>query len=161
MGENARDEAQWLLSALPLWGLHSCGSCECLEPWLKRQTSAKLGYQGTIKHVLKHRCLKWPCIVHLNLICMSYDQKKGRESNWEFDSRPQIPGKKGPNEVWLRRAIHHCKGLLRAIRYFLHIFKTNLIWKIYEWPKFWDSRSPNFGKVTFGCSICGEAHNIL
>jgi hypothetical protein len=33
-GENARDEAQWLPSALPLWKLHSCGGYECLEPWL-------------------------------------------------------------------------------------------------------------------------------
>ncbi len=28
-------EAQWLPSALPFWELHSCGSCKCLEPWLK------------------------------------------------------------------------------------------------------------------------------
>jgi hypothetical protein len=26
---------------------------------------------------LKCRCLKCPCIVYLDLICMSYDQKKG------------------------------------------------------------------------------------
>jgi len=30
--------------------------------------------------------LKFLHIVHLHLICMSYDQKKGRESTWEFDS---------------------------------------------------------------------------
>jgi hypothetical protein len=24
-------------------------------------------------------------IVHIDLICMSYAQKKGHESNWEFD----------------------------------------------------------------------------
>jgi hypothetical protein len=52
-----------------------------------------LGWKGKqapnwAKKVLKRRCLKWPHIVHLYLICMSYDQKKGRESNWEFDSRP-------------------------------------------------------------------------
>jgi hypothetical protein len=29
----------------------------------------------------KHRCLKCPYIVHLYLICMNYDLKKGRESN--------------------------------------------------------------------------------
>jgi hypothetical protein len=31
---------------------------------------------GTIRNVLKHRCLKCPYIVHLELICMSYDEKK-------------------------------------------------------------------------------------
>jgi len=46
----------------------------------------KLGPQYTIRKVLKHRCMKCLCIIHLNLICMNYDQKKGWESNWEFDS---------------------------------------------------------------------------
>jgi hypothetical protein len=32
------------------------------------------------------KCLECPCIVHLDLICMSYDKKKGWESNWELDS---------------------------------------------------------------------------
>jgi hypothetical protein len=49
----------------------------------------KLGPRDTIKKALKHQCLKCPCIVHLDLICMSYDQKNGWESNWEFDSPPQ------------------------------------------------------------------------
>jgi hypothetical protein len=58
---------------------------------------------------------------------MSYDQKKGQESNWEFDSQPQIPRKKGPHEVQLGRAIHQWRDLLRAIRYFPCIFKIDLI----------------------------------
>jgi hypothetical protein len=78
MGENARDGAQWLLNALPLWELHLCGSLKCLEPWLKRQTSTKLGPQNTIKKFLECGCLKCPLIVHLDMICMSYDQKKGQ-----------------------------------------------------------------------------------
>jgi hypothetical protein len=81
MGENARDEALWLPSALPLWELHLCKSYECLEPWLKKHTSAKLGPQDIIKKTLKRRCLKCPRIVHLDLICMSYDQKKWQELN--------------------------------------------------------------------------------
>jgi hypothetical protein len=32
------------------------------------------------KKVLKFRCLKCPCIVHLDLICMSYDKKKGLQA---------------------------------------------------------------------------------
>ncbi len=82
MVKNARDEAQWLSSALPLWELHLCMNCECLEPWLERQTSTKLAPQDTIRKVLKCKCLKCPCIGHWVLIYMSYDQKKGHESNW-------------------------------------------------------------------------------
>jgi hypothetical protein len=93
MMESARDEAQWLPNALPLWELHSCESYKCSEPWLERQKNIKLCPHDTIRKVLNPRWLKCPHIVHLNLICMSYDQKKGRESNWEFDFRPQIPWK--------------------------------------------------------------------
>jgi hypothetical protein len=41
-----------------------------------------------IEKLLKHRCLKWACIAHLDSWNTSYGQNKGRESNWQFDSRP-------------------------------------------------------------------------
>jgi hypothetical protein len=41
-----------------------------------------------IENLLKHRCLKWARIVHLDIWNTSYGQKKGRESNWQFDSQP-------------------------------------------------------------------------
>jgi len=78
MGENAKDGAQWLLSALPLWELHLCGNHECSKPWLERKKNTKLGIHDTIGRVLKHICLMYLYIVHLKLICMSYDQKKGQ-----------------------------------------------------------------------------------
>jgi len=52
----------------------------------KRKKNTKLGPQDTIKMVLKHKCLKCPHIVHLDLMCMNCDQKKGRKSNFQFDS---------------------------------------------------------------------------
>jgi len=48
--------------------------------------NTKLGFHDTIRNFLKHICLKFLDIVHLNLIYISYDQKKKWESNWEFDS---------------------------------------------------------------------------
>jgi hypothetical protein len=41
-----------------------------------------------IEKLLKCRCLKWARMTHLDTSNMSYGQKKGRESNWQFDSRP-------------------------------------------------------------------------
>ncbi len=41
-----------------------------------------------IEKLLKFRCLKWARIAHLDICNTSYGQKKGRESNWQFDSRP-------------------------------------------------------------------------
>jgi hypothetical protein len=37
------------------------------------------------------------------------------------------------------------KIFLKVIRYYPCILNTNLIWKIYDCPKFWDNKSPNFG----------------
>jgi hypothetical protein len=36
---------------------------------------------------LECRCLKWVCITHLDNWNTSYGQKKGQESNWQFDSQ--------------------------------------------------------------------------
>jgi hypothetical protein len=54
---------------------------------VEKTNKHQLGPHDTIKNLLKQKCLKFPCIVHLYMICMSYDIKKKRwESNWEFDS---------------------------------------------------------------------------
>jgi hypothetical protein len=41
-----------------------------------------------IGKLLKCRCRKWARMNHLDICSTSYDKKKGRESNWQFDSRP-------------------------------------------------------------------------
>ncbi len=52
------------------------------------QNTSHWGVLGVIGKVLKCRCLNWPCIGHLGTCSPSYGQKKDRESNWQFDSRP-------------------------------------------------------------------------
>jgi hypothetical protein len=42
----------------------------------------------SLEKLLEHKCLKWVYIIHLNTWNISYGQKKGRESNWQFDFRP-------------------------------------------------------------------------
>jgi len=66
--KSAKDRTRWLPNALSLWELDSCGSPECLKPWLEKQTSTKLGPQDTIRKFLMCRCLKCLHIVHLDLI---------------------------------------------------------------------------------------------
>jgi hypothetical protein len=41
-----------------------------------------------IGNLSKFRCRKWARLSHLDIYSTSYGQKKGRESNWQFDSRP-------------------------------------------------------------------------
>jgi hypothetical protein len=68
--------------------LESFGTLECLEFDRKAQNTSHWGVLGVIGKVLKLRYRKWPRIGHLNICSPSYGQKKGRESNWQFDSRP-------------------------------------------------------------------------
>jgi hypothetical protein len=68
--------------------LESFGTPECLEFDRRGQNTSHWGVLGVIRKVLKRRYLKWPRIGHLDICSLSYGQKKGRESNWQFDSRP-------------------------------------------------------------------------
>jgi hypothetical protein len=63
----------------------------------------------TIGKLLKRRCLKWVRITHLDIWNTSYGQKKGRESNWQFDSRPLKVGNRHDFFECRWRAIYHWK----------------------------------------------------
>jgi hypothetical protein len=52
------------------------------------QNTSHWGVLDVIGKVLKFRCPKWLNMSHLDICSLSYGQKKGRESNWQFDSRP-------------------------------------------------------------------------
>jgi hypothetical protein len=68
--------------------LESSGTPECSELDNKAQNTLHWGVLDVIGKVLKRRYRKWPCIGHLDICSPSYGQKKGQESNWQFDSRP-------------------------------------------------------------------------
>jgi hypothetical protein len=87
--------------ATPLWAkcegeahtpksgnLESSGTPKNSELELKGQNTLHWGVLDVIEKVLKCRCLNWPCIGHLDIFSPSYGQKKGRESNSQFYSRP-------------------------------------------------------------------------
>jgi hypothetical protein len=61
---------------------------DCLGFDSKAQNTSHWGVLGVIGKVLKRRYRKWPRIGHLDICSPSYGQKKGWESNWQFDSRP-------------------------------------------------------------------------
>jgi hypothetical protein len=66
----------------------SSGTPENSELEFRGQNPLHWGVPYTIEKVLKSRCPKWPCMSHLDICSPSYGQKKGQESNWQFDSRP-------------------------------------------------------------------------
>jgi hypothetical protein len=95
--------------ATPLWGkcedeTHTPKSGNLESS--KTPATSKLNYRGqntlpsgvlyTVGKALKYRCWKWLRMSHLDIYSISYGRKKGRESNWQFDSRPQKVGNR-PN----------------------------------------------------------------
>jgi hypothetical protein len=69
-----------------------------------------------IEKLLKLRCLKWARIAHLNIWSTSYGQKKGQESNCQFDSRPEKVGNRPNLLSFRRRATYLWKALKLSTR---------------------------------------------
>jgi hypothetical protein len=59
-----------------------------LEGNFRGQNSMDWEFLCIIGKILKRRCLKWVRMTHLDIWNTSYGQKRGRESNWQFDFRP-------------------------------------------------------------------------
>ncbi len=68
--------------------LESFGIPENSKNDCRSQNTSHSGVLYIVGKVLKCKCPKWPRMSHLNIFSPSYGQKKGRESNWQFDSRP-------------------------------------------------------------------------
>jgi hypothetical protein len=70
------------------WELESSRTPECSELNNKGQNTSHWGILGVVEKVLKLRYRKCPRIGNSDICSSSYGQKKGRESNCQFDSRP-------------------------------------------------------------------------
>ncbi len=72
-----------------------------------------------IGKLLKRTCLKWVRIAHSNIWNTSYDQKKGRESNCQFNSWT-LKVKNRPNFLTCRwHATYHWKALDKGYNFAL------------------------------------------
>jgi hypothetical protein len=70
------------------WGFGVLRDSECSELDSKGKNTSHWGVLGVVGKVLKLRYRKCPRIGNSDIHSPSYGQKKGRESNWQFDSRP-------------------------------------------------------------------------
>jgi hypothetical protein len=113
-----------LFFATPLWrkcevdihtpengSLKSFGTLENSEDDCRGQNTSYWSVLYTVGKVLKCRCPKWPRMSHLDICSSSYGQKKGRESNWQFDSRPLKVGNRPAPDVRWGSAIWRWKAL--------------------------------------------------
>jgi hypothetical protein len=91
--------------------LESSGTLECSELDSKGQNTAHWGVLGVVGKVLKRKYRKCPRIGNSDICSPSYGQKKGRESNWQFDSRPLKVGNRCLPDIRSERATWRWKDL--------------------------------------------------
>jgi len=110
--------------ATPLWAkcedethipesgdLESSGTPKNLELNCRGQNTSHQGVLYINGKVLKCRCPKCPRMIHLDICSPSHGQKKGRESNYQFDFRPLKVGNRPFSNVCRRNATWHWKAL--------------------------------------------------
>jgi len=153
--------------------LESSGTPECSELDSKAQNTSHWGVLGVIEKVLKSRYRKCPRIGHLDICRVSYGQKKSRESNWQFDSRPLKVGNRPLSEVRIGSAIRRWKDLDEGYK-----FGSDLVEIRSRSRELWAPKVPglhpgrfrdNFGTpfresrefVPFGCSPHGASQSII
>jgi hypothetical protein len=106
-------ESRTTLVATPLWAKceGEAHTPENSKHDCRGQNSSHLSALSVIGKILKCRCPKWPRMSHLDICSPSYGQKKGRESNWQFDSRPlkvgnrHVPDMRSKSVTWRWKAL--------------------------------------------------------
>jgi hypothetical protein len=106
--------------------LESSGTPEWLGFDIKAQNPLHWGVLGVIGKVLKRRYRKWPRIGHLDLCSPSYGQKKGRESNWQFDSWPLKVGNRPRPDLQIESARCRWKDLNEGYNFGLDLVAIRL-----------------------------------
>ncbi len=131
------------------------------------------GVLGVLAKVLKRRYRKWPRIGHLDICRPSYGQKKGRESNWQFDSQPLKVGNRPLPDLQIESAIRRWKDLDEGYKFGSDLVAIELCSR-----ELWAPKVPglhpgqfrdNFGTPTlesrekepFGCSPRNVSQRIL
>jgi hypothetical protein len=155
------------------WDLESSGTPECSELDSKGQNTSHWGVLGVIRKVLKRGYRKWPRTGHSDICSPSYGQKKGRESNWQFDSRPLKVGNRPLPDVRFGSATWRWKDLDEGYNFGLDVVVIQLcsreLWqfKVSGVPpgQFRDKFGTPFREsqqnVPFGCSLRGQPQRIL
>jgi hypothetical protein len=78
---------------------------------------------------------KLPCINHLDIYNPSYGQKKGWESNWQFDSQPLKVGNRPDSDIYKKRATWSWKALKESYKISLDLIPIEGLSKKLWMPK--------------------------
>jgi hypothetical protein len=88
------------------WGLGSPSWLKTSKFDFRGQNILHWGVFYIIGNLLKCRCRKWARMSYLDISSTSYDKKKGRESNWQFDSWP-LKVRNRPDPGACKRIVTH------------------------------------------------------
>jgi hypothetical protein len=135
--------------------LESSGTPECLELDSKAQNTSHWGVLGVIGKVLKRRYRKWPRIGHSDICSSSYGQKKGRESNWQFDSRPLKVGNRTLLDFALKSVTRRWKALNESYN-----FDSGLVPIRVRSEELWPFKVPGVPPGQFRDSISGVPNKM-
>ncbi len=158
-------QAHLLNVVTPLWGkcedethtpksgnLEFFGTPKNSELDCRGQNTSHWGVIYTVGKVLKCRCPKWPCMSHLDIYNTSYSQKKGRESNWQFDSWPLKVGNRLNLGVCRWSATHRWKALEENYNFAWNLIPIGVEVRSYELPKSRESKPGEFRDSSLGVS---------
>jgi hypothetical protein len=99
----------------------SIGTPKTSEFHCMGQNTLHWGVFYIIGKLSKRKCRKWVRTSHLDICNTSYAKKKGRESNWQFDSRP-LKVKNQPDPGACRWSATHCwKALNESYKFALDL----------------------------------------
>ncbi len=162
-----RELREWTLTLprqLPLWEMESQWTSKTSKSHFRGQNLMACEVIYIIGKFLELRCLKWGCIAHLDIWDTSYGQKKGLESNCQFDSRPP----KVKNRPYLLGYREHVTYRWKALdKIYNFALDCITIWGLFA--KLWGSKITKipFGAISrlsfkspekekpFGCSLRG------
>jgi hypothetical protein len=89
----------------------SIGTFETSEFNYRGQNTSPWGVIYIIEKLSNRRCRKWACMSHLKICSTSYGKKKGRKSNYQFDSQPLKVGNRPDLDTCRWNATHRWKAL--------------------------------------------------
>jgi len=155
---------------LPLWEMESRWTSKTSESDCRGQNPMACGVLYIIGKLLERRCLKWARVTHLDIWNTNYDQKKGRESNCQFDSRPQKVGNRPDLLSRKEHATYRWKALDESYNFALDCITIQVLL-----AKLWGSKVVGvpFGAILglplgslerekpFRCSLRGQPQSIL
>jgi hypothetical protein len=154
----------------PIVGIALVQESQMFRTLVEKTSKHKIKPSDTIGKVLKYKCLKWSCIIHLDLKCTNYDEEKGWDQIEILILDHKSPWIKGSNDLQLGHEIHCWKDFFEGYKILSsHIKKKTWFEEDMNVQSFETIRVLVLGlslgnprkKMPFGCSPHWEAKNIL